>query len=69
MLTADISEFINQCISAEAENRIGKPDFPGTVDLEDGKLLLVTDIRFGMTIEPEQKFDYLYLNALLLEQE
>lgn len=69
ILTADLSGFINQCISAEAENSIGTPDFPGTVDLENGRVLRITQIHGSRSIEPEQKFSYLYLNALLLEQE
>ena len=66
ILTADLSGFINQCISAEAENSIGTPDFPGTVDLENGRVLRITQIHGSRSIEPEQKFSYLYLNALLL---
>ena len=68
ILTADLSGFINQCISVEAENRTGTSDFTGAIDLEDGNLLWITDIHFGMKVEPEQKFDYLYLNALLMER-
>lgn len=69
VVTADIRTFINQCIAAEAENQTGTPDFPGTIEMEDGKLLRITDVHCGMSIEPEQKFNYLYLNALLLERE
>ncbi len=69
ILTADLSGFINQCISAEAENQTGTPDFPGTVELEDGNLLRITQIHCGMSIDPKQEFNYLYLDALLLERE
>ncbi len=69
ILTADLSGFINRCISAEAENQTGTPDFSGTVDLGDGKILRITQINCGINTEPEREFNYLYLNALLLERE
>ena len=68
ILTADLSGFINQCISAEAENQTGTPDFPGTAALEDGKLLRITECHCGMSADPEHEISYLYLKAILLEE-
>ena len=69
ILTADLSGFLNQCIAAEAEHKTGTPDFPGTTEPEEGKLLRITQINCGISMEPERKINYLYLDAILLERE
>ena len=63
-LTADISGFVNACISANALNPLGTPDFPGEIKLEDGSLLLVS--HCSITVEPDQSISFLDLNAVLL---
>ncbi len=69
ILTADLSDFLNQCIAAEAEHLTGTPDFPATFEPEEGKTLRITEIQCSMDTEPERKINYLYLNAVLLERE
>ena len=65
VLTANLSEFINRCISSDAANEAGTPDFPGTVRLEDGSLLLVT--HCVMNMNQDKAIQYLYIEAILLE--
>ena len=69
ILTADLSDFLNRCIAAEAEHLTGTPDFPATVEPEEGMTLRITQIYCSMDSAPERKINYLYLNAILLEQE
>ena len=63
-LTADISDFLNACITAYAQDPAGTPDFSGEIKLEDSSLLLI--YHCSMTVEPEQDITFLDLNAILL---
>lgn len=64
-VTANISEFVNRCISAHAMDPLGSPDFPGMIVLPDGSSLCVQHI--SMTIEQDQTLKYLDLSGILLK--
>ena len=66
-LTADVSDFLNACISAYALDPLGKPDFPGEIRLDDGSLILVN--LCSMTVEPGQNIRFLDLNGVLLTRQ
>ena len=67
VLTADVSDFLNACISAYALDPLGTPDFPGEIRLDDGSLILVS--HCSMTVEPGQNITFLDLNGFLLTRQ
>ena len=65
MLEADISRFINACISAYAENQTDLPDLSTRVLLPDGSILMV--YHCGMTVQPENVISYIDINGILFK--
>ena len=66
ILSADLREFINACISSWAANPGGTPDMSSDVALPDGSLLRI--YRCSFNIEPDQVIRYLHLDAVLLSE-
>ena len=64
VITADVSDFINECISAWSIAPFEVADIPTLIDLPDGGALLVYHCDFS--VEPENRISYLNLNAVLL---
>ena len=67
VVTADISEFINACISAWSANPGGTPDMSPEINLPDGNILRIYHCSFSF--EPEDVISFMDLNAVLLSAE
>ena len=67
VLTADISKFINACVSAWSANPGGTPDISPEIDLPDGSVLRIYHCSFSF--EPEDVISYMDLNAVLCSAE
>ena len=66
LLTADLSAFIDQCISAGQIKKTGDPGFPGIVEPDEGKRLLINHVN--MTVKADKTISYLLVEAILLER-
>ena len=67
LVTADISKFINACVSAWSANPGGTPDISPEIDLPDGSVLRIYHCSFSF--EPEDVISYMDLNAVLFSAE
>ena len=65
-LTADISIFLNRCISAYSAAPLKPPDFSGEIQLDDSSMLRIW--HCSMSVDPEGQIVFLDLSAVLLER-
>ena len=68
LLTADVSEFLNRCISSYAAGQLLKPNFSGDIQLDENRLLRVYLCSVTVSNESEQTIPFLNLDAVLLEK-